>query len=113
MIVLDDGSAIIDVSSPILVKNTGGNAVLSGNTLYAGTPDAPVARVVQLFEGDSFAAARAFPAARLVAQALSAQDGAWAFAKLDPTVRYHVIAYDHTGQYDPVIKLNLIPTVPA
>ena len=33
------------------------------------------------------------------------------FRNLDPARKYHAIAYDHTGQYDPVIKLNLIPTV--
>ena len=38
-------------------------------------------------------------------------DGNWEFRNLDPALRYHVIAYDHTGVHDPVIKMNLVPTV--
>ncbi|MDD3674979.1 hypothetical protein [Thauera propionica] len=37
--------------------------------------------------------------------------GNWEVRLLDPAKKYHAIAYDHTGQYDPVIKMNLTPTV--
>lgn len=39
------------------------------------------------------------------------ENGNWEVRNIDPALKYHAIAYDHTGQYDPVIKLNLIPTV--
>ena len=33
------------------------------------------------------------------------------FRELDPNVKYHAIAFDLSGKYDPVVKTNLIPTV--
>ncbi|MCK2088100.1 hypothetical protein MXC99_07900 [Thauera aromatica] len=39
------------------------------------------------------------------------ESGNWEVRNLDPALKYHVIAYDHTGVHDPVIKMNLVPTV--
>lgn len=35
----------------------------------------------------------------------------WKIGHLDVSRKYHAIAYDITGQYDPVVKMNLVPTV--
>lgn len=83
-----------------------------GTTKVAGTPDTPVRRRVQIIEAASNAHGHAFPAlGALVTWVWSDANGEWEVLRLDPAKRYHAIAYDHTGQYDPVIKLNLIPTV--
>ncbi|MCC4116343.1 hypothetical protein LLG90_13365 [Aromatoleum toluclasticum] len=50
------------------------------------------------------------PAVEVVRWMWSDPAGNWQFNNLDPAQRYGVIAYDHTGTYDPVVKLNLIPT---
>lgn len=83
---------------------------LTGTTVTAGTPEVPVSRVVQLFERQ--AASPVFIlSGGLIAQTLSDRDGAWRFDGLFASAKYAVVAYDHTGQYDPVIKTNLAPTV--
>lgn len=83
---------------------------LFGTTMVAGDPDAPVRRRVQLFTAAN-AHGQVFPQTQYVDWQWSAPDGSWAFFDLDPAQRYHAIAYDHTGQYDPVIKMNLVPSV--
>ena len=83
---------------------------LYGTTAVAGNPDAPVARVVQIAHAPN-AAGTLFPGAQLVGAVLSNASGAWSLSDLDPTLRYHAIAYDHTGVHDPVIKMNLVPSV--
>lgn len=84
------------------------NARLYGTTQTSnGTP---VARRVHVFEG-SGPAGTVLGRVRLVAGTFSAPDGTWSVDYLDPSHRYHVIAYDHTGEHDPVLKLNLIPEV--
>lgn len=85
--------------------------VISGTTVLAGAPDAPVRRRVQLFECSN-AHGMAFPtAATPVRWQWSAPDGSYRFEGLDPAKTYGVIAYDHTGVHDPVVKLNLVPEV--
>jgi hypothetical protein len=86
--------------------------VLSGTTAIAGLPDAPVRRRVQIVEATSNAHDHVFPSVgAFVAWTWASDSGEWSFDRLNPASRYHVIAYDHTGQYDPVIKMNLVPTV--
>jgi len=87
--------------------------VIHGTTVLAGTPDSPVRRRVQLFECAN-AHGMAFPtAATPVRWQWSAADGSYRFEGLDPAKTYGVIAYDHTGVHDPVVKLNLKPEVPT
>jgi len=87
--------------------------VIYGTTVLAGSPDAPVRRRVQLFEIAN-AHGMAFPtAATPVRWQWSAADGSYRFEGLDPAKTYGVIAYDHTGVHDPVVKLNLKPEVPT
>lgn len=83
---------------------------LTGTTTTTGSPDIPVSRVVQLVERDRAAPVFMSPAGPL-AQVMSGADGAWRFDGLYDNAVYAVIAYDHTEQYDPVIKINLVPTV--
>lgn len=89
------------------------SGVIHGTTVLAGSPDTPVRRRVQLFEAGN-ALGMAFPTASVpVRWQWSAPDGSYRFTGLDPAKTYGVIAYDHTGVHDPVIKLNLVPEVPA
>ena len=85
---------------------------LFGTTKIAGTPDAPTRRRVQVVLADSNAHGLAFPApAESSTWTWAHENGNWEVRNLDPARKYHAIAYDHTGQYDPVVKMNLIPTV--
>lgn len=83
---------------------------IEGTTKIVGDPDIPASRVVQLFERESPAQV-ASGVGRPLARMISSESGEWRFDECRPDVRYAVIAYDHTGVHDPVIKLNLIPTV--
>jgi hypothetical protein len=84
---------------------------LEGTTVVAGSPDAPVQRLVHLLSTEEFRAT--IPQGCVILDwQWSSTSGAWRFEPLDPAKLYHVIAYDHTGTYDPVVKLNLTPTVP-
>lgn len=84
---------------------------LDVDTVVAGLPDQPVPRRVQLFVAAN-ALGTVFPTATLVATQATDATGRCRFEHLDPAQRYGVIAYDHTGEHDPVIKTNLIPSVP-
>lgn len=85
---------------------------LSGTTAIAGDPDAPVRRRVQIVESAANAHGHVWPnVGAFVTWAWADPAGNWQVTGLDPAKRYHVIAYDHTGQHDPVIKLNLVPSV--
>jgi hypothetical protein len=100
------------ISQIVRVKGETRLGYLTGTTKNPGDlADMPVRRVVQLFESakqkDVFITQKA-----LIAQTWSSPDGIWRFDGISENKRYAVIAYDHTGQYDPVVKINLIPTVP-
>lgn len=85
---------------------------LFGTTTIAGAPDAPVRRRIQVVEKTENAHGHVFPALGVfVTWAWADESGNWEVRNLDPALKYHVIAYDHTGVHDPVIKLNLTPTV--
>lgn len=84
---------------------------LSGSTVIAGDPDSPVRRRVQIVESVVNAHGHALPNIGRTTWVWADPAGSWKVTGLDPAKRYHAIAYDHTGQYDPVIKLNLVPSV--
>ena len=46
---------------------------------------------------------------RCVQRTLSNASGHYEFRDLDPSRVFAVIAYDHTGTFDPVVKINLTP----
>ncbi len=85
---------------------------LYGTTKEAGSPDSPARRRVQIIEASTNAHGHVWPSFGAYFTWTWADDaGNWEVRNLDPALEYHVIAYDHTGQYDPVIKMNLTPTV--
>lgn len=85
---------------------------LHGTTAVAGTPDEPVRRRVQVVAAGGNAHGHIFPIiGSLYTWVWADASGHWECRYLDPARRYHVIAYDHTGVHDPVIKMNLVPTV--
>jgi|GEM_PF-3445971 len=85
---------------------------LFGTTKEAGSPDMPVRRRVQVVSAGGNAHGHVFPVvASFSTWTWADEAGNWEVRYLDPALKYHVIAYDHTGQYDPVIKMNLTPTV--
>lgn len=87
--------------------------ILYGTTVIGGLPDVPVRRRVQLFQSGPNAHGMLFPNNSTVLRwQWSGTDGSYRFEGLDPAQRYHIIAYDHTGVHDPVVKLNLVPEVP-
>lgn len=96
------------VGRPLACSVWGGR--LFGTTKNAGAPDEPATRRVHLLNAEvqSLISVQATP---LGETTISSDSGYWEFKNLDPSKKYHVIAYDHTGQYDPVVKMNLIPTV--
>ncbi len=86
-----------------------------GTVKEAGKPDSPIERRVFLspsanssFGYGLYDAFRPFPTQAVFS---NPSDGSFEFTGLNPILKYHVIAYDHTGQYDPVVKMNLVPTV--
>lgn len=83
---------------------------LFGTVKFAGNPESPAQARIQLFTSQN-AHNQVFPLNTALRWVLTDTDGAYAFENIDPAIKYHVIAYDPTGQYDPVIKMNLVPTV--
>lgn len=82
-----------------------------GNVKEAGLPDQPLRRRVMVAESRPNAHGFPFPFTGPTFWTWADENGNWEVLNLDPALKYHVIAYDHTGQYDPVIKMNLVPTV--
>jgi hypothetical protein len=81
---------------------------LFGTVENAGTPNTPVSRRVQVFAQTS---AFGILNSIFVTTVVSDTSGRWSVGMLDPAIKYGIIAYDHTGTYDPVVKMNLTPTV--
>ena len=72
----------------------GGAFSISGNVYLKGPPQVPTVRRVRLHDGAN---------GRPVRETWSAVDGAYSFAKIRPGL-YYVVAFDHTGTYNAVIK---------
>lgn len=91
-------------------------ARIFGTTKVAGTPEAPVSRQVFLHcsgpqKKNPYGISNGDFPLPVAMEISDPTDGVYEFRGLIADYLYHVIAYDHTGQYDPVIKMNLIPTV--
>lgn len=88
-------------------------ATLTLDTRIAGNPDEPTSRLVRLYrENDDGQAIRhgLEPLMlTIVATVWTDPNGKRVVQHLDPTHRFTAIAYDHTGQFDPVIKAGLVP----
>lgn len=84
---------------------------LAGTTSVSGAPEELVRRRVQLVVAAGNAHGHILPAIGRATWTWADVAGTWRFDNLDPALKYHVIAYDHTGAHDPVIKMNLTPSV--
>ncbi|MDX9717250.1 MAG: hypothetical protein RBT67_07745 [Thauera sp.] len=94
-----------------IVVGTPPGGRLFGTTKVAGSPDTAAVRRVQIIEAVPNAHGHIFPAlGAVVTWVWSDANGEWEVPRLDPTKKYHAIAYDHTGVHTPVIKTNLIPS---
>ena len=111
MIISDNGQVRLHEPGVLIIGSDDTTGVLTGTTGYVGPPERLGACLVQLLQADTVRS-RMFPFASLIRQVRSHPDGTWAFDRLDPAKRYDVIAYDPTGEYSPVVKINLIATVP-
>ncbi len=100
----------LTVGKPLLNAPVLPAGFITGTVKISGTPDVPVRRWVQLWVAD-LPYHRLLPDYTLLQAALSAADGSYHFVGLDPAKYYAVVSYDHTGVYDPVVKMNLIPEV--
>ncbi len=88
----------------LAVQNRG---VLFGTTFVS--PSTPVSRLVDVYRSD-FARPTALLFGTCVARTRSDAEGNWRVENLDLNGVYSAIAYDHTGEYDPAVKINLIPS---
>lgn len=78
----------------------GGTGTISGTVYIHGTPDLPTARQVRLFDQQR---------GRLIRETWSDPlTGAYSFRNLRPG-RYTVVAHDHSGTYNAVIKDRIEP----
>ena len=88
-----------------------GPGYLEGTVAEAGQPDTPVERWVHVYVEQGVRPGnlrREYLS--YIGAVKSGTDGAWRFDELDPSRRYTIHSYDHTGTHDPVIKAGLIPT---
>lgn len=91
-----------------------GSGVLRGDTKIAAQPEIPGRWKATLYlegvaVGSPSGSKRAIPM-RLVEQTWSdAITGTWEFPNIDTSLRYTVVAHDHTGTYDPATKGGLEP----
>ncbi len=97
--------------SSVLVGTFAGTGTLTID-VRTGRPDAPAPGRVQLLSpAPSDGAGLALAGAVTEAWGITDAAGQCRFTRLQilPGRRYAVIAYDPTGQYDPVVKINLLP----
>lgn len=79
----------------------GGNGRITGTVKEAGTPDTPVHRRVRLHRRID---------GMVLGETWSAADGSYVFNNI--TIQpYYVTSFDHTGNYNAVIKDSITPEV--
>lgn len=79
----------------------GGFGLITGSVKESGVPENPVARRVRLHKKlDGL----------LVRDTWSKEDGSYEFRGVE-IQEYYVIAYDHTGNYNAVIKDSITPDI--
>lgn len=90
-------------------NRSGSGVTLSGNGYLAGespglltVAGSPASRRIDVYE---------IVTGILVASKISGLDGSWRVNNLNPARRYRVIAYDHTLQFNAVIRDNITPAV--
>lgn len=85
----------------ILDAYFGGNGRISGTVRIKGSPDAPTHRRVRLIRDQDGVMIRE--------QWSDPITGTYLFEGVDPSVKYSVVTYDHTGVYNAVIKDFVTP----
>lgn len=87
----------------IMVRDmdNGGNGRIAGTVKEVGTPDAPVIRRVRLYRKLD---------GMMLRETWSHADGAYSFTGIAIQLCY-VTAFDHTGNYNAVIKDSIMPEV--
>lgn len=79
----------------------GGTGRIVGTVKEAGSPsDLAVVRRVRLYRKRDGV---------FVKETWSAADGSYAFNNIDATIQYYVLSFDHTGNYNGVIKDTITP----
>ena len=77
---------------------------LYGTTASGGATGTPVAEAqIALLPADMLGRT-------LSARSVSDEEGAFCFYGLPSSVKFAVVAFDPTGQYDPAAKNNLVPS---
>ncbi|WP_169307367.1 discoidin domain-containing protein [Chitiniphilus eburneus] len=93
-----------------LAPDLSGYGQIAGDVAIAGTPETPARRLVRLHRRDTGA---------WVADTLSAEDGQYRFALIDPALEYYVVAFDGLAAVynaeiaDRVIPVSAAPAPPA
>lgn len=77
----------------------GGNGRIAGTVKEAGTPDAPVKRRVRLHRKTD---------GMMLFETWSQPDGTYLFENIQ-IQPYYVVSFDHTGNYNGVIKDSIVP----
>lgn len=81
-----------------------GAGEISGKVSEQALPsDIPVIRKVALYLKETGA---------LIRQQWSNAAGEYSFTNIDERFTYYVVAFDHTGTYNAVIRDNIVPVVP-
>ena len=80
----------------------GGTGTITGTVKDKGTPDTPVVRRVRLHRKVD---------GMLVRETWSAADGTYTFYRMAAQL-YYVVSHDHTGNFNAVIKDNILPVLP-
>jgi hypothetical protein len=91
------------MASPTFVwdRDHGGDGRIAGTVKEAGSPlDLPVHRRVRLYRKID---------GLLIREQWSAADGTYAFNNIVRTQLYYVLSFDHTGNYNGVIRDSLTP----
>lgn len=79
-----------------------GYGVIAGTVKEAGSPDLPVKRRVRLYRKQDGV---------LIKETWSAADGTYQFDRIAQGILYYVISFDHTGNFNAVIKDSITPDV--
>lgn len=88
----------VRILGPVLRRSLySGTGQISGTVTSDGTP---AVRLVRLYHQKN---------GSLLEEQWSTQDGHYAFIGLSRAVTFSTIAHDHTGQFDPAAKSELIP----
>jgi hypothetical protein len=96
-------TSVLDTLTPFRDIENGGPGIITGTVKIDSSPDIPVRRKVRLHrDKDGICVAETWS---------NATTGAYAFSGLDITRKYHVVAFDHTGDRRAVIADNLTPEV--